>query len=126
MQEVSLLYAMFLQLNHQQLDIYKVARVFVKECYRATAPFPPEEKFALTQQIRRAALSVFLNIAEGYSRSSTVERKRFFEISRGSINEVDAALDIASDLGYCKEEQMKELGNYTVRTYQMLSRLISS
>ena len=126
MQEVSLLYAMYLQLNHQQLDIYNVARVFVKECYKATAPFPPEEKFALTQQIRRAALSVFLNIAEGYSRSSIAERKRFFEISRGSVNEVDAAFDIASDLGYYKAEQTTALGTYTVRTYQMLSKLISS
>ena len=51
----------------------------VKEIYRISTSFPPEEKFALTQQLRRAALSVFLNIAEGYSRSSAVERKQFFE-----------------------------------------------
>lgn len=116
---------MFLQLNHQQLDVYQVSRTFVKECYKATSFFPPEEKFALTQQLRRAALSVFLNIAEGYSRSSAVERKRFFEISRGSINEIDAALDIAADLGYCKTEELLKLGEYGVRTYKMLSKLIS-
>lgn len=126
MQEVSLLYDMFLQLNHQQFDIYKVSRVFVKECYNATASFPPEEKFALTQQIRRAAFSVFLNIAEGFSRKSPIERKRFFEVSRGSLNEIDAALDVASDLGYCQKERLSELGTYTLRTYQMLSKLISS
>jgi four helix bundle protein len=70
---------MFLQLNHQQLDIYKLARVFAKDCYYATRNFPSEEKFALVQQIRRAALSVQLNSAEGCSRRSEAERKRFFE-----------------------------------------------
>src|SRR5690242_12035693 len=117
---------MFLQLNHQQFDIYKVSRAFVKECYRATAGFPPEEKFALTQQVRRAAFSVFLNIAEGFSRKSSADRKRFFEISRGSLNEIDAALDVAADLGYCQKEGLVELGTYAIRTYQMLSKLISS
>ncbi|ANE53457.1 four helix bundle protein [Flavisolibacter tropicus] len=117
---------MFLQLNHQQFDIYKVSRVFVKECYKATSSFPPEEKFTLTQQIRRAAFSVFLNIAEGFSRKSSIERKRFFEISRGSLNEIDAALDVAADLGYCQKERLSELGTYALRTYQMLSKLISS
>ena len=116
---------MFLQLDHQQLDIFKVSKVFVKECYKVTALFPNEEKFYLTQQIRRAALSVHLNIAEGFSRKSLLERKRFFEISRGSLNEVDAALDIAIDLGYCKKEQLIELGSYLVRTFSMLSKLIS-
>jgi four helix bundle protein len=94
---VSLEIKMFLQLNHQQLDVYQISRAFVKECYFLTKTFPSEEKFALVQQIRRAALSVHLNIAEGCSRKSIAERKRFFEVSRGSIIEIDAALDIASD-----------------------------
>lgn len=115
---------MFLQLNHQQLDIYKLSRVFVKDCYFATKSFPQEEKFALVQQIRRAALSVHLNIAEGCSRKSDAERKRFFEISRGSIIEIDAALDAASDIGYCSKEGLKELGLGMVRCFSMLSKLI--
>lgn len=115
---------MFLQLNHQQLDIYKLSRVFVKDCYNATRNFPSEEKFALVQQIRRAALSVQLNIAEGCSRKSEVERKRFFEISRGSVIEIDAALDAASDIGYCSKENLKELGLSMVRCFSMLSKLL--
>ena len=115
---------MFLQLNHQQLDIYKLSRVFVKDCYCATRNFPPEEKFALVQQIRRAALSVQLNIAEGCSRRSEAERKRFFEISRGSVIEIDAAFDAASDLGYCSKENLKELGLSLVRCFSMLSKLV--
>src|SRR5215213_7223714 len=98
----------------------KYPAFFVKDCYKATASFPQEEKFALTQQIRKAAFSVFLNIAEGYSRKLLLERKRFFEISRGSLNEVDAALDVATDLGYCQKEGLTEPGAYAIHIYQML------
>ena len=106
---------MFLQLNHQKLNIYMIARSFVKECYLATKKFPPEERFALTQQIRRAGISVYLNIAEGCSRKSLLERKRFFELSRGSLIEIDAAIDITEDLNYCSKESLTQLGEYLVR-----------
>lgn len=95
---------MFLQLNHQNLEIFKVSQKLVFECYELTKTFPSDEKFAMVQQIRRAALSVHLNIAEGCSRKSEAERKRFFEMSRGSLVEVDAALDISSMLSYCPKE----------------------
>lgn len=117
---------MFLQLNHQQLDIYKISRTFLKECYFATKKFPAEEKFALTQQIKRAAISVHLNLAEGFSRKSLTERKRFFEISRGSLIEIDAAFDISSDLSYCSKAELEEMGLYMVRCFTMLSKLISN
>jgi four helix bundle protein len=116
---------MFLQLNHQQFDVFKIARIFVKDCYEFTMHFPPDEKFAMTQQIRRAALSVYLNISEGFSRKSEAERKRFFEISRGSLVEIDAALDIAEALGYCKKEVLAAAGINLVRCFSMLSKLIS-
>jgi four helix bundle protein len=96
----------------------------VKDCYFATKSFPSEEKFALVQQIRRAVFSVHLNIAEGCSRKSETERKRFCELSRGSIIEIDAALDAAFDLGYCSKESLKELGLSIVRCFSMLSKLI--
>lgn len=116
---------MFLQLNHQQFDIYKATRVFVKECYAFTKNFPQEERFALVQQIRRAAMSVHLNLSEGFSRKSEAERKRFFEISRGSIVEIDAALDASEDLGYCEKENLQNLGICMNRCFSMLSKLIS-
>ena len=87
---------MFLRLNHQKLEAYSASKEFVLECSRLTKSFPVEEKFGLISQIRRAALSVHLNIAEGSSRKSEKERKRYYEIARGSIIEIDAALDIAS------------------------------
>ena len=115
---------MFLQLSHQKLDIYTLSRVFVRECYKLTKLLPDQEKFSLTQQIRRAALSVHLNIAEGCSRKSEKERKRFYEVARGSVIEIDAALDICSDLDYLKKEELKELGLTMVRCFSMLSRMI--
>ena len=78
----------------------------------------------MAQQLRRAALSVHLNIAEGCSRKSEVERKRFFEISRGSTVEIDAAIDIAYNLKYKTEEELQPLGNYLISTFKQLTGLI--
>lgn len=66
---------MFLKLAHTKLDIIQCSRELVLSCYKLTKPFPEQEKFGITQQIRRAALSVHLNIAEGCSRRSQPERK---------------------------------------------------
>lgn len=66
---------MFLPLNHKNLDVYKASRELLKESYFITKSLPPEEKFNLIQQIRRAALSVKLNIAEGASRKSVARKK---------------------------------------------------
>ena len=117
---------MFLQLGHHKLDVYSIARQFVKECYLLVLKFPADEKFILTQQIKRAALSVHLNIAEGSSRRSNADRKRFYEIARGSLIEVDAALDIASDLGYCSIESMDSLGEVLIKCFKYLSGLIKA
>src|SRR4051812_37887906 len=115
---------MFLQLEHTKLDVFGISRQFVISCYRETKLFPSEEKFALTQQIRRAALSVHLNLAEGCSRKTLNERKRFYEISRGSIVEVDTAFEIAVELGYTDKHKIEDTGNLLVRTFQMLSKMI--
>ena len=78
----------------------------------------------MVQQIRRAALSVHLNIAEGCSRKSAVERKRFFEIARGSVIEIDAAIGFASKLTYATLEQLEPLGEKTIKTFKILSGMI--
>jgi hypothetical protein len=65
---------MFLQLAHTTLNIFKISKLLTLECYRNTKSFPLDEKYAMVQQIRRAALSVHLNIAEGFSRKSSRER----------------------------------------------------
>jgi len=117
---------MFLQLAHTRLDIFHASKEFVLECYRVTKSFPLEEKFRITSQIRRAALSTHLNIAEGCSRQSFLERKRFFEISRGSVIEVDTALDVAVDLNYCTATDIQLLGEKLIKTFKILCGMISS
>jgi four helix bundle protein len=116
---------MFLQLNHQNLEVYKATRRFVIECYSASKLLPSEERYNLVSQIRRAALSVHLNLAEGASRKSLAERKRFYEISRGSIIEIDTSLDLVVELGYCSKEQLDSLGNSLLDSFKLLSLLIN-
>jgi four helix bundle protein len=115
---------MFLQLNHQKLDVYSFSKAFVLECYKLTKYLPPDERFGMISQIRRAALSVHLNIAEGASRKSEAERKRFYEIARGSIIEIDAALDVANQLEYLGNIKLDKLSEYMIRTFKTLSGLI--
>lgn len=117
---------MFLKLNHQKLEVYKASRIFVLECYKLTKSFPSDERFGMISQVRRAALSVHLNIAEGASRKSEKERKRYYEIARGSIIEIDAALDIATELDYLKELNIELLGDSMVNCFKLLSGLINS
>ena len=76
----------------------------------------------MVTQIRRAALSVHLHIAEGSSRKSE-EQKRYYEIARGSVIEIDAAVDVADDLSYLIDLQFKELGDSMIRCFQMLQNL---
>ncbi|MEA3427129.1 MAG: four helix bundle protein [Bacteroidota bacterium] len=117
---------MFLELSHTHLDIFSASRELTVCLYKSTRSFPPEEKYALTQQIRRAAVSVHLNIAEGFSRKSKTERKRFSKISRGSLIEIDTALDIAIELGYIHQEYLTQEKKNMTRCFQMLSKMITS
>ena len=117
---------MFLKLNHQNLDVYSFSKKFILECYKLTKHFPSDEKFGMISHIRRAALSVPLNIAEGSSRKSEIERKRFYEISRGSIVEIDAALDVAKELNYIDNIELQQLEESMIKAFKILSGLITS
>lgn len=116
---------MFLELGHTKLTIYHDSKSLTLECYKITRHFPGDERFAMVQQIRRAALSVHLNLAEGASRRSQAERRRFFEIARGSVIEVDAALGIAHSLGYITIDQLKYLSELIIKTFKLLTGMIS-
>lgn len=115
---------MYLQLNHKKLDVYQASKKFVLERYKLSNQLPTEEKFGMISQIRRAALSVHLNIAEGASRRSEVERKRYCEIARGSVIEIDAALDIAFDLKYLENIIMESIANEMIACFKLLTGLI--
>lgn len=117
---------MFLQLNHKQLDAYSNTRKLVSDCYKATSLFPDNEKYILISQIQRAAISVHLNLAEGSSRKSEMERNRFYEISRSSLVEIDAALDIAEAMNYCEKNKLEDFGREMVNCFKQLSGLINN
>lgn len=116
---------MFLQLAHTRLTVFSKSRDLVLECYKLTRLFPNDEKFALVQQIRRASCSIHLNIAEGCSRKSKIERNRFFEIARGSVIEVDTALGIAIDLEYISHEKLDRIKILIIENFKILSAMIS-
>ena len=80
----------------------------------------------MISQIRRAAVSVHLNLAEGCSRKSQKERNRYFEIARGSVIEIDSAIGIAHKLEYARLEELQPFGNSIIRTFKLLSGLIKS
>lgn len=86
--------------NFTDLNAWKEAHALVLEVYRLTKNFPKEEQFGLSTQLRRAAISITSNIAEGFSRSSLKEKIQFYSISLGSLTEVENQLLAAKDLGY--------------------------
>lgn len=115
---------MFLNLSHTKLEVYKISQSLVLECYRITKKFPSDEKFALVQQIRRAAISVHLNLAEGCSRKTQKERNRFFEIARASVVELDTAMDIAIKLDYILIQDLRALEDLLVKSFKLLTGMI--
>jgi four helix bundle protein len=103
----------------QKLEIYQLSKELVKYIYKLTRNFPNEEKFALTQQINRAVVSVPSNIAEGTSRNSSKEKIYFINIAYGSLMEVVCQMEISLDLGYIKQvdydEFLKQTKTLTVK-----------
>jgi four helix bundle protein len=85
---------------------------FVKEIYSVTRLYPKEEQFTLVTQLRRASISVCSNLAEGAARKSSKEKKRFYEISRASVVEIDTQIEISLVLGYVQKEQVTEIEKY--------------
>ena len=89
---------------HKKLDAWKLSFEFVIEIYRSTENFPANEKFGMTSQLRRAAVSIPSNIAEGAGRKSKKEFINFLSIALGSVSEVDTLLLLAKDLKFINPE----------------------
>lgn len=97
-----------------------------REVYKVTKDFPEQEKFGLTSQLRRAAVSITANIAEGYGRYHYRDKNKFYYQARGSNAEVQNYLILAKDLGYLTDEQYQQLKQITFEGYKLLSGLIKS
>jgi four helix bundle protein len=111
-------------LAHERLDAYRLARQFALELFQQTAAFPAEERFGLTSQIRRAAVSILANIAEGAARRSKKEFIQFLSMARGSSSELRVLLEIAKGTGYLDEGSFKLDEEMVNRISSMLSGLI--
>jgi four helix bundle protein len=86
--------------THKDLDVWKLAVDFVIDIYKFTSKFPDDEKFGLTSQMRRAVVSVPLNIAEGASRKGKKDYINFLHIALGSLNEIETCFIIVERLGF--------------------------
>jgi four helix bundle protein len=115
-----------LNLSHKNLEVYKISLNLVKEVYRVTKSYPKEEQFVLVTQLRRAAVSVCSNLAEGAARKSLREKFRFYEVSRSSLVEIDTQFEISLILDYLKKEDIAGLEKYLESTFKMLSKMMSS
>ena len=96
---------------YKRLVIWKLADKLTRETYKHTENFPKSEQYAFTSQLRRASLSVVLNIIEGYARRSDWDFRRFLDISLGSLAEVEYLLELALDLSYLDKKQYDFLEN---------------
>jgi len=92
--------------SYKDLIVWQKALDLVEIIYQVTKTFPKEELYGLTNQLRRAGVSIPSNIAEGHARSSTQEFHRFLSIARGSLGEVETQLIIAQRLGYLSKSQL--------------------
>lgn len=107
--------------SHNNLDAWKKSVDFVVIIYKLTESFPKEEKFGLTSQIRRAAVSIPANIAEGAARNSDKEFLHFLSISQGSASEVETEILIAHRLGFLSESNFEILN----RSIEDIGRMIT-
>jgi four helix bundle protein len=115
-----------LQLAHKSLEIYTIGKELVTAIYELTERYPKDEKFGLVSQLRRAVISICSNLAEGSSRFSRAERKRFYEIARGSVVEIDTQLDISVLLGYTTKEALLGIEPKLESVFKMLSKMITT
>ena len=105
------------------MTIWAKSLKLIKEIYRLTDGFPNDEKFGLTSQLRRASVSILSNISEGEARISKKEKRRFYEIACASLVEVDAQIEIAIELKFITESDIRELAQLVNECLAMLSKL---
>jgi four helix bundle protein len=112
--------------SYRDLRVWQEAMALAENVYRATAGFPREEMFGLTQQARRAAVSVPANIAEGYGRENTGAYQQFLRIAQGSLKELETHLLLAGRLGLLPETEAEPLLRQSSAVGKMLRSLIRS
>ena len=108
---------------YKRVDAYHLAKEFVVFIYGLLQKYPQYEQYALCDQMRRSAISVPSNIAEGLGRMAIKERIHFLEIAFGSLTEISCQLDISQAIGYISEEELKEAEDMAQRLSKVMSGL---
>jgi four helix bundle protein len=112
--------------NYKDLQVWQKAYQLCLEVYKATGEFPKHELYGLTAQLRRAAVSIPSNIAEGYGRKTTKEYIQFLYVAYGSLCELETQILLSADLGYIGKEQCEPLADEIGAVERMLKALINS
>jgi four helix bundle protein len=112
--------------NFTDLEAWKEAQKIVLVIYTVTKMFPPDEKFGLTNQIRRASVSIVSNIAEGFGRNSAKDKAHFYAIAKGSLLDVESQLLVAKDLNFINEKIFMEINTSIRLTIRLISGLVKS
>jgi four helix bundle protein len=112
--------------NYRDLKVWQKSYRLCLDLYRITKIFPKEERYGLTSQIRRSAVSIPSNIAEGYGRKTTADYLRSLYIAYGSVCELETQVLLSGDLNYVNKENLKALKDDTEEVERMLKALIKS
>ncbi|MDO4165725.1 MAG: four helix bundle protein [Bacteroides sp.] len=111
--------------NHKDLIVWQKSMKLVKELYQISRSFPKEEMYGITSQMRRAAVSIPSNIAEGYGRGHDKELIQFLYVALGSASELETQLVICKEINYLTPEEFDMLNNLNTEVIRMLSSLIN-
>jgi four helix bundle protein len=109
--------------NYRDLLVWQKGMALVKRLYQITATFPADERFGLVAQMRRAAVSVPSNIAEGQARHTTGEFVQFVSHAEGSVAELDTQLTLAIELGFCPRSEVEDVFQLIIELQKMLNAL---
>ncbi len=114
------------QFPYEKLEVWQDARQLVKEVYKTTKQFPVEEKFGLTNQVNRAAVSIASNLAEGSGRTSLKDQAHFSQLAYGSLMEVACQVTMANDLGFVPEDALNLLRSDILKLSNKINALRKS
>lgn len=115
-----------LKLGHKKLITWGKSLELVKSIYTFCDKLPDTEKYIIIPQLKRAAISVSSNIAEGYARNTQKKTKRFLDISRSSLVEIDMQITICIKLNYIHEEEIEELSELINYNFALITKLMQS
>ena len=112
--------------SYQDLKVWQLGMKLAEDCYNLTKPFPKEELFGMTSQIRRAATSIPVNIAEGWGREGTREYIQFLRVAQGSLKELETHLILCQRVDLARQDQVTPMLSICTELGKMIRSLIGS